>query len=80
MTRLLAVSLAPQIRANAIAPGLVETPMTENWTEAQKLWKERSPMGRGAQPAEIAQVASMLVKSNYLTGEIVIFDGGLNLT
>ncbi len=74
------MSLAPQIRANAIAPGLVETPMTENWTEAQKLWKERSPMGRGAQPAEIAQVASMLVKSNYLTGEIVIFDGGLNFT
>ncbi len=80
MTRLLAVSLAPQIRVNAIAPGLVETPMTENWTEARKLWQERSPMGRGAQPAEIAQVASMLVASSYLTGEIVMSDGGLNLT
>jgi NAD(P)-dependent dehydrogenase (short-subunit alcohol dehydrogenase family) len=80
MTRLLAVSLAPQIRVNAVAPGLVDTPMTENWTEARKLWKERSPMGRGAQPAEIAQLASMLVASNYLTGEIVISDGGLNLT
>ena len=80
MTRLLAVSLAPQIRVNAIAPGLVDTPMTENWTEAHKLWKERSPMGRGAQPEEIAQLASMLVASTYLTGEIVIFDGGLNLT
>jgi NAD(P)-dependent dehydrogenase (short-subunit alcohol dehydrogenase family) len=80
MTRLLAVSLAPQIRVNAVAPGLVDTPMTENWTEARKLWKERSPMGRGAQPAEIAQLASMLVASSYLTGEIVISDGGLNLT
>lgn len=80
MTRLLAVSLAPQIRVNAVAPGFVETPMTENWTEARKLWKERSPMGRGAQPEEIAQLASMLVASNYLTGEIVISDGGLNLT
>jgi NAD(P)-dependent dehydrogenase (short-subunit alcohol dehydrogenase family) len=80
MTRLLAVSLAPQIRVNAIAPGLVETPMTENWTEARKLWNERSPMGRGAQPSEIAQVASMLVASNYLTGEILVSDGGLNLT
>ena len=80
MTRLLAVSLAPQIRVNAIAPGLVETPMSENWTEARKLWQERSPMGRGAQPTEIAQVASMFIASDYLTGEIVISDGGLNLT
>lgn len=80
MTRLLAVSLAPQIRVNAIAPGLVETPMTEHWTEARRLWAERSPMGRGALPAEIAQLASMLVANNYITGEIVVADGGLNLT
>lgn len=79
MTKLLAVSLAPQIRVNAIAPGLVETPMSQHWRAARKLWKERSPMGRGAQPEEIAQVAAMLVSSHYLTGEIVISDGGLNL-
>jgi NAD(P)-dependent dehydrogenase (short-subunit alcohol dehydrogenase family) len=80
MTRLLAVSLGPQIRVNAIAPGLVETPMSADWAEARKLWRERSPMGRGAQPEEIAQLASMLVASPYITGEIVIADGGLNLT
>jgi NAD(P)-dependent dehydrogenase (short-subunit alcohol dehydrogenase family) len=80
MTKLLALNLAPQIRVNAIAPGLVETPMSKNWTAARKLWEERSPMGRGAQPEEIAQVASMLVASHYLTGEILISDGGLNLT
>lgn len=80
MTRLLALSLAPLIRVNAIAPGLVETPMSKDWTAARKLWEERSPMGRGAQPEEIAQVASMLVASHYLTGEILISDGGLNLT
>jgi NAD(P)-dependent dehydrogenase (short-subunit alcohol dehydrogenase family) len=80
MTKLLAVSLAPAIRVNAIAPGLVETPMSKNWVEARKLWQERSPMGRGAQPEEIAQVASMLVASHYITGEILISDGGLNLT
>lgn len=79
-TKLLALSLAPLIRVNAIAPGLVETPMSKNWTAARKLWEERSPMGRGAQPEEIAQVASMLVASHYLTGEILISDGGLNLT
>jgi NAD(P)-dependent dehydrogenase (short-subunit alcohol dehydrogenase family) len=80
ITKLLALSLAPQIRVNAIAPGLVETPMSKDWTAARKLWEERSPMGRGAQPEEIAQVASMLVASHYLTGEILISDGGLNLT
>jgi NAD(P)-dependent dehydrogenase (short-subunit alcohol dehydrogenase family) len=80
MTKLLAVILAPLIRVNAIAPGLVETPMSQNWAAARQLWQDRSPMGRGAQPAEIAQLASMLVASHYLTGEILIADGGLNLT
>ena len=80
ITRLLAISLAPSIRVNAIAPGLVDTPMSQKWEEARKLWQERSPMGRGAQPEEIAQLASMLVASTYLTGEILLADGGLNLT
>ena len=80
VTKLLALNLAPAIRVNAIAPGLVETPMSKNWTAARKLWKERSPMRRGAQPEEIAQLASTLIQSHYLTGEIVISDGGLNLT
>ena len=80
VTQLLALSLSPDIRVNAIAPGLVDTPMTESWLEAHKLWLEKSPMGRGAKPAEIAHIASMLVASTYLTGEIILTDGGLNLT
>ena len=80
MTKLLALNLAPAIRVNALAPGLVDTPMTANWTAAQALWRDRAPMKRGAQPQEIAEVASMLVASSYLTGEIIICDGGLNLT
>ena len=80
VTQLLALNLSPAIRVNAIAPGLVDTPMTETWVEAHKLWKEKSPMGRGAQPNEIADTASMLVASSYLTGEIIMSDGGLNLT
>lgn len=80
MTKLLALNLAPQIRVNAIAPGLVNTPMSKNWDAARKLWQDKSPMQRGAQPAEIAQIASMMVGSSYLTGETIIVDGGLNLT
>ncbi|WP_246793700.1 SDR family NAD(P)-dependent oxidoreductase [Burkholderia perseverans] len=80
VTRLLALSLAPDIRVNAVAPGLVDTPLTAEWTQAQQLWKERSPMRRAASPEDIAQAVSLLVASDYLTGEILLSDGGLNLT
>ncbi|MGD1918398.1 MAG: SDR family NAD(P)-dependent oxidoreductase [Pleurocapsa sp.] len=80
MTKLLALNLAPQIRVNAIAPGLVNTPMSKNWDAARKLWQDKSPMKRGAQPAEIAQIASMIIANGYLIGETIIVDGGLNLT
>lgn len=80
MTRLLALSLAPEIRVNAVAPGLVDTPLTSDWTQAQQLWKERAPMRRAARPEDIAQAVSFLVASDYLTGEILLSDGGLNLT
>jgi NAD(P)-dependent dehydrogenase (short-subunit alcohol dehydrogenase family) len=80
VTRLLALSLAPEIRVNAVAPGLVDTPLTADWTDAQRVWKERSPMRRAASPEDIAQAVAMLVASDYLTGEILLSDGGLNLT
>ncbi|MBS0390771.1 MAG: SDR family oxidoreductase [Proteobacteria bacterium] len=80
MTRLLALSLAPRIRVNAVAPGLVDTPLTADWTAAQALWRERAPMRRAAQPQDIAQAVAMLAASDYMTGEILLLDGGLNLT
>lgn len=80
MTRLLAVSLGPDIRVNAVAPGLVDTPMTADWTSAQELWRTRAPMRRAASPDDIAKAVALLVESDYLTGEILLSDGGLNLT
>lgn len=80
VTKLLALSLAPDIRVNAVAPGLVDTPLTADWTAAQALWRERSPMRRAASPGDIAQAVMMLIASDYLTGEILLSDGGLNLT
>lgn len=80
MTKLLALNLGPDIRVNAIAPGLVETPMSKDWVAARELWKNKAPMKRGAQPEEIAYIAGMLINSTYLTGEIILSDGGLNLT
>jgi len=80
MTKLLALSLGPDIRVNGVAPGLVDTPLTADWTQAQELWRTRAPMKRSAKPEDIAQAVAMLVASDYLTGEILLSDGGLNLT
>jgi NAD(P)-dependent dehydrogenase (short-subunit alcohol dehydrogenase family) len=79
VTRLLAAALGPEIRVNAVAPGLVDTPLTAGWSEAQQLWRERSPMRRAATPEDVAGLVSNLVASDYLTGEVVVLDGGLNL-
>ncbi len=80
ITRLLALSLAPGIRVNAVAPGLVDTPLTAEWADARRIWQMRAPMRRAAAPADIAAIVAMLVASDYITGEVVIVDGGLNLT
>lgn len=80
MTKLLAKTLAPEIRVNALAPGLVDTPMSKDWDDAKELWKNNSPMKRSATPKDIADLAYMVTKSNYLTGEVIVCDGGLNLT
>lgn len=80
VTRLLALSLAPDIRVNAIAPGLVDTPLTADWTAAQELWRTKAPMRRAARPEDIAQLVAMIAASDYLTGEVLLSDGGLNLT
>ena len=79
-TRLLALALGPAIRVNCVAPGLVETPMTTDWPEATALWNTKSAMRRAARPEDIADLVAALVANDYVTGEIVIADGGLNLT
>ncbi|MCX7364116.1 MAG: SDR family NAD(P)-dependent oxidoreductase [Alphaproteobacteria bacterium] len=79
-TRLLALTLGPAIRVNCVAPGLVETPMAAGWPEATELWNTKSPMRRAARPEDIADLVAALVANDYVTGEIVIADGGLNLT
>ena len=79
MTKLLATTLGDEIRVNAIAPGLVDTPMTRSWEWAHELWNEKAPMKRPAQPSDIADIVAMVIHSTYLTGEVIMVDGGLNL-
>jgi NAD(P)-dependent dehydrogenase (short-subunit alcohol dehydrogenase family) len=79
VTKLLAAALGPDIRVNAVAPGLVDTPLTASWAEAQELWRTESPMRRAAQPDDVADLISALIANAYLTGEVILLDGGLNL-
>ncbi|CAN5698745.1 SDR family oxidoreductase [soil metagenome] len=80
VTKLLALALAPDIRVNAVAPGLVLTPMTASWPDMLETWNTRAPMKRPAKPEDIADLVAALCANDYVTGEIVIADGGLNLT
>jgi len=82
MVKSMAVELAPhKIRVNAVAPGYVLTEMTKrglNNPAWVKLWEEMTPMGRFAEPAEIANVMLFLASdaASYMTGSIVLVDGG----
>jgi NAD(P)-dependent dehydrogenase (short-subunit alcohol dehydrogenase family) len=79
-TKLLALTLGPDIRVNCVAPGLVDTAMSTGWEVAYELWNTKSPMRRPAKPEDIADLVAALCANDYVTGEIVIADGGLNLT
>ena len=83
LTRALAVELASRnVTVNAIAPGFVETDMSEAVrNKAGDLIKKFIPMRRLGQPEDIARVAVFLASadSGYLTGQVLTVDGGLSL-
>lgn len=80
-TKAIGKELAPMgIRVNAVAPGFVDTPMTEKMADKYKdKILENIPMGRQATAEEIAKVALFLVSdlSSYVTAEVVNVNGGL---
>lgn len=68
------------IRVNAIAPGYVETDMTNELSEeVKKQMLAQIPLGRAAQPEEIARVVLFLAsdQSSYMTGQVLSVDGGM---
>lgn len=70
------------IRANAIAPGFIETAMTAALPEeVRKDWAAKIPLRRGGTPEDIADVATFLASdmSGYVTGQVIQVDGGMNM-
>jgi ketoreductase RED2 len=79
MTRLLAAVLGPEIRVNAVAPGLVDTPWTATWDAVRAHVRQNAPLARSAMPDDVAEVVLGLVKARYVTGQVLLVDGGLSL-
>lgn len=70
------------IRANAIAPGFIDTPMTQALPEEiRKQWIEKIPLRRGGTVQDIANVATFLASelSSYVSGQVIEVDGGMNM-
>lgn len=70
------------IRANAIAPGFIETAMTAQLPdEVRKEWAKKIPLRRAGQVADIANTAVYLASdlSSYVSGQVIQVDGGMNM-
>jgi 3-oxoacyl-[acyl-carrier protein] reductase len=77
LTRGLAASHAPDIQVNAVAPGLVETRWIKDFSpETIQAIAGQIPMGRVAQPQDVADAIFGLLVSSYITGEVVLVSGG----
>ncbi|MBL9209570.1 MAG: SDR family oxidoreductase [Opitutaceae bacterium] len=87
LTRSLAHSLAPHgIRVNGIAPGLIHTPLTNGWLtgkqpETRRLYEKKIMLGRIGEPSDCAGAAVFLLSaaSAYITGQVLVVDGGLTV-
>src|SRR5688500_1542684 len=76
MTQSMAVALGPEIRVNCVAPGFIETRWHAGRDEAARSTRERTPLKRNGTPEDVAQAALYLCTSSFVTGEIIVVDGG----
>lgn len=85
MTRQLAVELAPQkVRVNTVCGGLIETDTLAYLTEGEKMLdfaRQYTPLGRVGTPEDMACAVAMLAspEARWVTGQVVVVDGGLSL-
>jgi len=81
LTRSMALELAGRnIRVNAIAPGFIETDMTQKLTDEQrKVLNEKIPLKRTGHVEEVASLSVFLLTADYITGQVIGLNGGLAL-
>jgi NAD(P)-dependent dehydrogenase (short-subunit alcohol dehydrogenase family) len=79
LTRQLALELGPNVRVNAIAPGVVRTRLAEAlWREHEERIAGMTPLRRIGEPEDIGEVVAFLVsdEARWMTGDTVVVDGG----
>jgi len=79
MTVLLAKTVGPDVRVNAVAPGLIDTPWTADWDFVREVVQQVTPLKRSGTPEDVAEVVVALANAAYVTGQIVAIDGGLSI-
>jgi len=77
MTRVLAKELAPAVRVNALAPGTITMPGDP--TEWEQDFILRAPLKRSGRPEEIADAVMFLISAEFITGQVLVIDGGRTL-
>jgi len=80
MTALLAKVVGPEVRVNAVAPGLVDTPWTSEWDVVRSFVTSVAPLKRSGTPDDVADVIVALASTPYVTGQVIVVDGGLSLS
>ncbi len=78
-TRGAAKELAPTIRVNSVAPGVIVTPFHEKVSTPEMLeaWRENTPLKRNGEPIHIARTIEYVIGNGFLTGESIDVNGGL---
>jgi len=82
ITRQLAFELAPAVRVNAVAPGVIRTRLSEAlWQSQESALQELYPLGRLGEPSDVASLVAFLVSdaSSWITGQSFVVDGGSTL-
>src|ERR1700730_9869854 len=86
LTKLLALNLAPDVRVNAVAPGWMEGDwmvrmLKDKYDDLMERRAKHTPLGRVATPEDVAEVMVNLIQSNrFVTGEVIVIDGGFAAT
>ena len=79
LTQSLARAFAPEVRVNAIAPGVILTRWVAGKDEFVKRYVERTPLHKSSTPEDIAHMAVFLAEADGVTGQTLVIDGGYTL-